>query len=152
MFSKFFIRRPRFAIVISCVFMIAGVLCALSLPVRQYPNIAPPQIRVVANYPGADAQTVANTVGIPLEEAINGVEDMLYMVSSSSNNGAYVLTITFKTGTNADMALVKVQNKIAQTSSSLPSTVVSIGITAMISFSNMVGFLARISPNGLYWC
>ena len=150
MFSKFFIKRPRFAIVISLVLMIAGGLCATSLPVRQYPEIAPPQIRVIANYPGADAQTVANTVGIPLEEAINGVEDMIYMTSTSSNNGSYALTITFKTGTDSDsdMALVKVQNKINQTTSSLPQTVVDMGINVAVSFSNMVGFLALTSPNG----
>ncbi|MBQ6772772.1 MAG: efflux RND transporter permease subunit [Synergistaceae bacterium] len=147
MFSKFFIQRPRFAVVISCILMIAGILCAHRLPIKQYPNIAPPQIMVMANYPGADAQTVANTVGIPLEEAINGVEGMIYMNSTSSNNGAYNLVVTFETGTNSDMALVKVQNKIHQATAQLPAIVNQMGITAMVSFSNMLAFVAVISPN-----
>jgi len=127
--------------------MIAGILCAQSLPVKQYPNIAPPQIMVTASYPGADAQTVANTVGIPLEEAINGVEGMIYMNSTSSNNGSYNLTVTFETGTNSDMALVKVQNKIHQATTQLPSIVNQMGVSAMVSFSNMLAFIAVTSPN-----
>lgn len=148
MFSKFFIHRPRFAVVISCFLMIAGGICAYSLPVKQYPDVAPPQIQVWTSYPGADAQTLANSVGTPIEEAVNGVEDMLYMSSTSSNNGEYSLSITFKTGTNTNMALVKVQNKVQQATSQLPQAVTANGITVEASFSNMLGFLALVSPKG----
>ena len=148
MFSKFFIRRPRFAIVIASILMISGALCAFRLPVTQYPNIAPPQIRVIASYPGADAQTIAATVGTPIEEAINGIENMIYMASSSSNNGTYALTITFENGTDSDNALIKVQNKIQQTSARLPQIVRSMGISVFAAFSSMIGMVALSSPNG----
>ena len=108
MFSTFFIKRPRFAMVIAVILMLAGAIAAFNLPVKQYPDVAPPQISVSASFPGADAETVANTVGVPLEEALNGVDGMIYMSSTASNTGRYSLTITFKTGTNPDMALVKV--------------------------------------------
>ena len=114
MFSKFFIDRPRFAMVIAAVLTMAGIIAAFNLPVKQYPDVAPPQVSVSATYSGADAETLANTVGIPLEEAINGVDDMIYMSSTSSSTGRYSLTITFKTGTDTDMALVKVQNRVQQ--------------------------------------
>ena len=127
MFSRFFIERPRFAMVISCVLMIAGIMAAFSLPIKQYPDVAPPQIQVSANYPGASAETLANAVAIPLEEAINGVEGMIYMSSTSSNTGNYSLTVTFKTGTNIDMALVKVQNRVQQAAPLLPSEVTQRG-------------------------
>lgn len=148
MFSKFFIQRPRFAVVLALILMISGALCALKLPIRQYPNIAPPQIRVVAAYPGADAQTVALTVGTPLEEAINGVENMLYMNSSSGNNGYYALTITFENGTDKDMALIRVRNRIQQTVSRLPQIVNTMGINVVSSSSGMIGMLVLTSPNG----
>ena len=148
MFSKFFIRRPRFAIVLSAILMISGALCALQLPITQYPNIAPPQIVVIASYPGADAQTVALTVGTPLEEAVNGVERMLYMNSSSANNGVYALTITFESGTDPDMALIKVQNRIHGTTARLPQVVNTMGISINTSNTGMIGVLALISPKG----
>ena len=107
MFSQFFIDRPRFAVVISIALAIAGVISALSLPIKQYPDITPPQIRVSATYPGADAKTLANTVAAPLEDEINGVDDMIYMSSTSSNSGSYSLTVTFKTGADTDMAYTK---------------------------------------------
>ncbi|EFC90570.1 transporter, hydrophobe/amphiphile efflux-1 (HAE1) family [Dethiosulfovibrio peptidovorans DSM 11002] len=148
MFSKFFIERPRFAMVIAVVLALAGGIAALNLPVKQYPDIAPPQISVEAMYPGADAETLANTVGIPLEEAINGVDDMIYMNSTSSNTGRYSLTITFKTGTDTDMALVKVQNRVQQAEPLLPGEVTARGITTESRFSDVLGFVALISPNG----
>ncbi|MBR0149941.1 MAG: efflux RND transporter permease subunit [Synergistaceae bacterium] len=148
MFSKFFIRRPRFAIVLASILMISGALCAFQLPVTQYPNLAPPQIRVMASYPGADAQTIATTVGTPLEEALNGVEKMIYMSSSSSNNGSYGLTITFENGTNSDLALIKVQNRVQQVVARLPQIVNTMGITVISSSSSMIGFVAIVSPNG----
>lgn len=148
MFSKFFIERPRFALVVAIVMSIAGIICALGLPVKQYPDVAPPQIQVRATYPGADAETLANTVAAPLEEAINGVDGMIYMSSTSSNTGSYSLTVTFKTGTNSDMALVKVQNRVQQAMPQLPAEVTARGITTTASFSNTLGFLAFTSPNG----
>ena len=148
MFSTFFINRPRFAMVIAVILMLAGAIAAFNLPVKQYPDVAPPQISVSASFPGADAETVANTVGVPLEEALNGVDGMIYMSSTSSNTGRYSLTITFKTGTNPDMALVKVQNRVQQAEPLLPSEVTSRGIRTQTMFSDTLGFLAFISPHG----
>jgi len=148
MFSRFFIERPRFAMVISCVLMIAGAMAAFRLPIKQYPDVAPPQIQVHANYPGASAETLANAVAVPLEEAINGVEGMIYMSSTSNNTGDYALTVTFRTGTDIDMALVKVQNRVQQVAPLLPSEVTQRGIATNTSFSNMLGFVALVSPGG----
>ena len=148
MFSKFFINRPRFAIVIALVLMIAGVISAYNLPVKQYPNVSPPQVQVHATYPGANAEVLANTVATPLEEAINGVDDMIYMSSTSSNTGQYTLSITFKTGTDSNMALVKVQNRVQQATPLLPSEVTQQGITTNTSYSDTLGFIGLISPNG----
>ena len=150
MFAKFFIDRPRFAMVISILMALAGVIAAFSLPVAQYPNVTPPQIQVSTTYRGADASTLANTVGAPLEEMVNGVEGMIYMNSTSSNNGQYKLTITFATGTDPDMALVRVQNRVSQVTPQLPSEVTAEGITVETSFSDTLGFLALLSPNGTY--
>ncbi len=148
MFSQFFIDRPRFAMVISCVLIIAGAIAGLSLPVKQYPDVAPPEIVVWAEFPGADAETLANTVGVPLEESVNGVDDMIYMSSTSSNTGRYTLRVTFKTGVDTDMALVKVQNRVAQAEPLLPIEVTQRGIQTFSSYSNTLGFVALISPNG----
>ena len=100
MFSKFFIERPIFAIVIAVAMVLAGVLTYKSLPVAQYPDITPPTVMVSASYPGADAQTVAETVGVPIEQQVNGVEGMMYMSSTSGSDGSYMLTITFEEDTN----------------------------------------------------
>ncbi len=148
MFSRFFIERPRFAVVIAFVLVLAGLMAAINLPIKQYPDVAPPQIQVHANYPGADAETLSNTVAAPLEEAINGVDDMIYMSSTSNNNGGYSLTITFKTGTNKDMALVKVQNRVQQAAPLLPTEVTQRGVTTEASFSDTLGFVGLISPGG----
>jgi len=148
MLSKFFIEHPRFAMVISVVLVLAGAIAAFNLPIKQYPDVAPPQIRVTAEYPGADAETLANTVGVPLEEAINGVDDMIYMESTSSNTGRYTLTITFRTGTDPDISLVKVQNRVQQAEPLLPREVTARGIQTATMFSDTLGFVALISPNG----
>ena len=108
----------------------------------------PPQIQVHATYPGADAETLINSVASPLEEAINGVDGMIYMNSTSSNSGYYSLTVTFKTGTDPDMALVKVQNRVQQATPLLPSEVTQRGLTTSTSFSDTLGFFALSSPNG----
>ncbi len=106
MFSRIFIERPRFAMVISIVLTLAGAIAVFSLPISLYPEITPPTVSVSATYPGASSEVIANTVGIPLEEAINGVEDMLYMESSSDATGRYNLTVTFKVGVDPDMAQI----------------------------------------------
>lgn len=150
MFSKFFIERPRFAMVVCIVLALAGVISIFSLPVAQYPEVAPPQIRVSATYRGADAETIANTLAAPLEDEVNGVENMIYMNSTSSNNGEYRLDVTFATGTDPDMALILVQNRVSQVTSQLPTEVTSEGITVESTFSDTLGFVALTSPNGTY--
>ena len=149
MFSRIFIERPRFAMVISIVLTLAGIISVFSLPISLYPEITPPEVVVSASYPGASAEVVAKTIGIPLEEEINGVEDMLYM-SSSSENSSYSLTVTFKVGVDRDMAQVKVQNRIQQAQSKLPTEVTRQGLTVKSRSSNMLGFISIISPKGTY--
>ena len=112
MFSEYFIDRPRFAGVVSIIMVLLGILAIAVLPVSQYPQITPPQIVVSTSYPGAGAQVVVDTVAVPIENQINGVENMLYMTSSSNDDGSYKLTITFNIGTDPDIAQVKVQNRI----------------------------------------
>ncbi|MBE6467011.1 MAG: efflux RND transporter permease subunit [Alphaproteobacteria bacterium] len=146
MFSRIFIERPRFAMVISIVMAIAGIISVLSLPIALYPEVTPPEIVVSATYPGASAEVVARTIGIPLEEQINGVEDMLYM-SSSSEDSSYQLTVTFKVGIDSDMAQVKVQNRIQQAMSKLPSEVQRQGLRVMRRSSNILGFVSVFSPD-----
>ena len=112
MFSQYFIDKPRFAGVISIIMILLGLLAIAVLPVSQYPQITPPQIVVSTTYPGASAQVLVDTVAVPIENQINGVENMLYMSSSSDDNGSYSLTITFDVGTDPDIAQVKVQNRL----------------------------------------
>ena len=149
MFSRIFIERPRFAMVISIVLILAGAISIFSLPIALYPEITPPEVVVSASYPGASAEVVARTIGIPLEEEVNGVEDMLYM-SSSSENSSYQLTVTFKVGIDRDMAQVKVQNRIQQAQSKLPTEVTRQGLTVRSRSSNILGFITVRSPKGTY--
>lgn len=146
MFSNFFIRRPRFAIVLSVIIVLAGAISLFKLPVALYPEVTPPEIAVSASYPGASAEVIAKTVGVPLEDEINGVEDMLYM-DSTSNDGTYRLTVTFKTGVDPDIALVKVQSRVQQASSMLPSEVTRQGINVRRESSNTLAFIAFMSPD-----
>ena len=108
-FSSFFITRPRFAGVIALVMVLAGIIAGIVLPISQYPDITPPQIIVSANYPGANAHVLADTVATPIENQINGVEGMLYMSSTSTDTGQYTLTVTFDIGIDPDIAQVKVE-------------------------------------------
>lgn len=142
MFSKFFIQRPIFATVLAVLVVIAGALCVFTLPVSQYPDITPPTVMVGATYPGADAATVARTVGVPVEQAVNGVEGMLYMSSTSSGNGSYSLTITFENGTDIDNAAVEVQNRLQEANSQLPNEVTQQGLSVNKQSSNNVLFCA----------
>lgn len=146
MFSKFFINRPRFAVVISLLLCLAGLISIFSLPIALYPEVTPPEVVVVARYPGASAEVIAKTVGIPLESKVNGVEDMLYM-SSSSSDGSYSLTLTFKTGTDPDLAQVKVQNRVSQAQALLPGDVTRQGISVYRKSSNILGFISFVSPD-----
>jgi len=150
MFSGFFIGRPKFAFVISIIICIAGLVAINVLPVALYPNLAPPQVKVSAVYPGADAETIADTVAGPLESKINGVEDMIYMSSNSANDGSYTLTISFAVGSNADMNTVNVQNRVAQATSQLPEAVTRQGVTTKKQSTNMLMVVNIFSPNETY--
>ena len=112
MFSDFFIKRPIFATVIAVLMVLAGIMTMRTLPVSQYPDITPPTVMVNASYPGANATTVAKAIGVPIEQQINGVEGMLYMSSSSGDDGSYSLTVTFENGTDVDQAAIDVQNRV----------------------------------------
>ena len=146
MFSLFFIKRPRFAIVISLILALAGFICLFNLPVDLYPTVTPPEVRVRAAYPGASADTIAKTIGIPLEDGMNGVDDMIYM-SSTSADGSYMLTITFAPDTDPDMASVKVQNRIQQIQSLLPTEVQRYGLKVMKASSSILAFISFYSPD-----
>ena len=111
--ENFFIRRPRFAFVISIIILIAGTIAMVNLPVAQYPEITPPQVSVTASYPGADSKTLIDTVITPLESEINGVEDMLYVSSKASNDGKVTITVTFDVSSDPDINTVNVQNRVS---------------------------------------
>ena len=149
-FSHFFIERPIFAMVISIVIVIAGMLAYLGLPTAQYPEIAPPTIQVTATYPGADPKVVAETVATPIEEQVNGVENMLYMSSQSTADGAMTLTVTFALGTNLDIAQVLVQNRVAIANPQLPQTVRALGVTVQKQSPDLMMVVHLLSPKGTY--
>lgn len=147
MFSRFFIDRPIFSTVLSILLVLAGVITVKALPIAQYPNISPPTVEVSATYPGADATTVAEAIGEPIEQAVNGVEGMLYMSSNSDNNGSYSLQITFENGTDLDDASVKVQNLVSQASPQLPSSVTQQGVSVNARSSSILLFVALESDD-----
>lgn len=147
---KHFIDRPVLAAVISIVIVLGGIIGVATLPVEQYPDIAPPTVMVRASYPGASAETIQKSVIIPLEEAINGVENMMYIKSEASNAGSGSITVYFKQGTNADMAAVNVQNKVATATGSLPAEVTKIGVTTMKRQSSMLKVFTLSSPDDSY--
>lgn len=138
MISKTFINRPKFAFVISIVITLAGLIAMNVLPVNMYPEITPPQVQISAVYPGASAQVVEESVIRPIEEQVNGVEDMMYIESSASNNGSAVITVFFKVGTDGDIAQVNVQNRVALATSSLPSEVTRQGVSVKKKSSSML--------------
>ena len=129
MFSRFFIDRPIFASVLSIVITLAGGIAVFTLPIAQFPPVAPPTVQVDCNYPGASAQVVAETVAAPIEQMVNGVQDMMYMSSQSTSDGSYTLTVTFKQGINVDFARVLVQNRVTLAMPSLPDVVRQTGVT-----------------------
>jgi HAE1 family hydrophobic/amphiphilic exporter-1 len=150
MFSKFFIDRPIFAAVISILIVLVGLICLPMLPVEKTPDITPPTVSVEASYPGANAEVLAQTVATPLEEAINGVDGMLYMTSASSDNGMMQLTVTFEVGTDVDMATVLVQNRVATAEPLLPEEVKRYGIVTQKQSTNFAMIVSFLSPDSKY--
>ncbi|NHF73446.1 efflux RND transporter permease subunit [Paracoccus xiamenensis] len=148
MISNFFISRVRFALVVSIVISIVGLIALFALPVQQYPNITPPTVNVSTIYPGASAETVADVIGGPIESAVNGVDDMTYMSSTSSNAGQYSLAVTFEIGTDSDQAQVNVQNRVQLAMSSLPSEVQQQGVEVRASSPDFLLALGFYSENG----
>lgn len=148
--SHFFIDRPRFSVVISLLIVIFGVLGYFALPVSQYPDIAPPQIQVSASYPGANSETIATTVAAPLEQEINGIENMLYMSSQATNDGSLTISITFKPGTDLDTAQVLVQNRVSSAEPRLPEPVRRLGVTTAKNSPNMLLVINLFSPDESY--
>jgi multidrug efflux pump len=149
-FAHFFIDRPVFAAVLSIVMVIVGIIAAFSLPISQYPEIAPPTVVISATYPGANAKTVADTVATPIEQQMNGVENMLYMSSQCTNDGSMRLTVTFKLGTNLDIAQVQVQNRVAVAEPQLPEEVRRTGITVKKTSTEITLVVQLFSPNNTF--
>lgn len=147
---KVFIERPVLSTVISILITILGILGLMSLPIEQYPEIAPPTVQVNATYTGANAETVLNSVVIPLEEEINGVEGMTYITSSASNDGAAKINVFFELGVDADIAAVNVQNRVARATSKLPEAVIQTGVTTLKSQTSALMFLSMFSDNPEY--
>ncbi len=147
MFSAFFIERPKFALVISIALTLAGSLAIVILPVNEYPAISPPNISVNASYPGASAEVVEQTIGIPIEDQVNGVEDLIYLSSSSANDGSYSLNATFKVGADSDMALVRVQNRVKLVEPKLPKEVTAIGLTIAEQSPDILKIISFTSPD-----
>ena len=150
MFAEIFIDRPRLAMVIAILITLAGAIAMLNIPVAQYPDITPPTIQVTASYPGADAQTVADTVAAPIEQQVNGVEGMLYMSSTSSSSGLYTLTVTFAIGTDTDIAQVNVQNRVALAVPQLPDVVNRLGVNVKAQQPNFLLIVNLFSPKGTH--
>jgi len=148
--SKFFIDRPIFAGVISVLIVLGGLIAVRALPVSEYPEVVPPSVVVRANYPGANPKVIAETVATPLEEALNGVEDMLYMSSQATTDGLMTLTVTFKLGTDPDRAQQLVQNRVSQAEARLPEEVKTLGITTVKSSPDLTMVVHLISPNHRY--
>ena len=150
MISRFFIDRPVFASVISILIIFSGLVALVGLPIEQYPNITPPQILVSATYVGADAYTVSENVAAPLEQQINGVENMIYMYSQNSSNGQMALSVFFDIGTDADIAQVNVQNRVNLGMPRLPEEVRRVGVSVKKQSPNILLIVAIQSPEGRY--
>ncbi|MBU6179796.1 MAG: efflux RND transporter permease subunit, partial [Verrucomicrobia bacterium] len=149
-FSSYFITRPVFAGTLSLLILVLGAISLFQLPVSEYPEVAPPTVIVTATYPGANPKTIAETVASPLEQTINGIENMLYMSSQSTANGVMTLTVTFKVGTDLDLAQVQVQNRVAQVLPKLPEEVRRFGVVTVKSSPDMTLVVHLLSPNDRY--
>ncbi len=150
MISRFFIERPVLANVLALLFVLIGAVCLYRLPVAQYPNIVPPTVTVTTSYPGASAKTMVDTVALPIEEQVNGVQGMLYMQSWSAADGTYTLLVTFDIGTDPNMAQVLVQNRVSIANASLPQAVQVQGVTVLQKGTSILEFVTLVSPDGRY--
>src|SRR5947207_10543200 len=148
MFSRFFIDRPIFAAVLSIVVTLAGGISVQTLPVAQYPEVTPPTVEVYASYPGANAQTVLDTVAAPIEQQVNGVENMMYLSSQCTNDGTYTLTVTFQNGVDLNMAQVLVQNRVSLAQPILPDLVKRRGVTVKKKSPSVLMIVNLSSPDG----
>ncbi|MGH9175213.1 MAG: efflux RND transporter permease subunit, partial [Vicinamibacterales bacterium] len=149
-FSRIFIDRPILATVLSSLILVAGIMAMPNLGISEYPDVVPPSVAVTANYPGANPRTIAETVAGPIEEAVNGVENMIYMKSTSSSDGQMALTVTFKQGTDIDLAAMQVQNRVQQAVPRLPEPVRQLGVTTVKSSPNLTMVVHLDSPNNTY--
>jgi hydrophobic/amphiphilic exporter-1 (mainly G- bacteria), HAE1 family len=147
-FSHFFIERPVFATVLSLILMIAGAIAQQSLPISEYPEIVPPTVNIKATYPGASAEVIAETVAAPIEQEVNGVDDMLYIVSQSTGDGQLSINVVFKPGVSIDQAQVLVQNRLAVVQARLPDEVTRYGITVRKSSPDLMMVVHMTSPDG----
>src|SRR5581483_9863708 len=149
-FSRFFIDRPIFAAVLSIVIFLGGAIAIFALPVSEYPEVVPPSVVVRAVYPGANPRVLSEAVATPLEEQINGVENMLYMSSQATADGVLTLTVTFRIGTDPDLAQVQVQNRVSQALPRLPEEVRALGVTTVKSSPDLTMVVHLVSPGGRY--
>jgi multidrug efflux pump subunit AcrB len=149
-FSHFFIDRPIFAMALSILVVLAGGVAYLTLPVAQYPEIVPPTVQIQATYPGADPQVLADTVAAPIEEQVNGVENMLYMSSQMTSDGNVTITVTFSLGTDIDKAQVLVQNRVSIAQARLPQEVQALGVSTLKQSPNLLMVVNLVSPDGTY--
>src|SRR5215475_13278167 len=150
MFSKFFIERPVLSNVLAIVLVLIGALAVMRLPAAQYPDIVPPTVQVTTSYPGASAQTVIDSVALPIENQVNGVEHALYMQSTSASDGTYTLIVTFAIGTDLDFAQVLVQNRVSAALASLPAPVQAQGVTVQKKSTAMLQIITLSSPDGRF--
>src|SRR6185437_14208602 len=150
MISKFFIERPVLANVLAIVMVLLGAVALYALPIAQYPNVVPPTVSVTTRYPGASASTVLNTVALPIEQQVNGVEGMIYMQSTSAADGTYALTVTFEIGTDLNFAQVLVQNRVSAAMASLPQAVQVQGVNVKQKSTSILQIVTITSPEGRY--
>src|SRR4029077_14232163 len=147
-FSHFFVDRPIFASVMSIIVTLVGYISFVALPITEFPEIAPPTVNVTATYAGASAEVIAETVATPIEQEINGVDNMLYVISQSTGNGAITISVVFKPGTNIDQAQVLVQNRVSVALPRVPEEVQRIGVTVRKSSPDLMMVIHLISPDG----